>query len=311
MADLTAPPPRFPAERTINAPDRVALGVGLRLASVLMLCIMMVFVKLSGQNGVHVAESVFWRQLAGLPAVTIWLMSSGEMASIKTTKPGMHAWRMALGLSGMLLNFLGVIMLPLAQATTIGFAAPIFATLFAAILLREPTGKYRWAAILAGFAGVVIAIGPSRDVAVAGSLIALGGAFMTAAVSIQLRRMARTERTGAIVFWFSLFSLIPLGAAMPFFASGHNLTTWIFIGGASISGAIAQILLTSSLRHAPVAVILTMDYSSLIWATLFGFLVFGDIPHHAVWIGAPIVVASGLLIAWRERYLSKVPVSSA
>jgi drug/metabolite transporter (DMT)-like permease len=284
--------------------DRILLGIGLRLAAMMVLSVMFVFVKLASQNGVHVTESLFWRQLAGLPAVIIWLWWNKDIASIQTQRPAAHGLRMILGLSAMLLNFLAVALLPLAHATTIGFATPIFATLFAALLLREQTGRYRLSAVSLGFVGVLIAMRPSGEIALSSSIIALMGAVITAGVAIQLRRMSRTEKTGAIVFWFSLFSLIPLGIAMLFFASSHTNTAWLYIGGLSASGAIAQILLTSAVRHAPVAVILTMDYSSLIWAALLGFFVFGDIADIGIWIGAAIIIAAGLLIAWREQYLA-------
>jgi drug/metabolite transporter (DMT)-like permease len=133
----------------------------------------------------------------------------------------------------------------------------------------------------------------------------LGGAIATAGVSIQLRNMSKTESTAAIVFWFSLSSLVPLGIAMLFFAGSHAMTAWLYIAGLSIAGAIGQILLTAALRYAPVAVVLTMDYSSLIWATLLGIILFGDIPGANIWLGAAIIIASGLLILWREQYLAK------
>jgi drug/metabolite transporter (DMT)-like permease len=289
---------------TVRPNDRVMLGIGLRLAAMFMLAIMFVFVKLASQNSVHITESLFWRQLTGLPAVILWLWWNNDLASINTTRPGAHALRMVLGISAMFLNFSAMALLPFAQATTIGFATPIFATLFAAIILQEPTGRYRYGAVGLGFIGVVIAMRPSEEIVFSSSMIALAGAIITAAVSIQLRRMSRTESTGAIVFWFSLFSLLPLGIGVFFFGGPHDVRTWLYLAGLSIAGAIAQILLTSAMRHAPVAVILTMDYSSLIWAILFGILIFGDAADVGVWIGAPIIMSAGLLIAWREHYLA-------
>jgi drug/metabolite transporter (DMT)-like permease len=218
---------------------------------------------------------------------------------------------MILGVGAMIFNFLAMTLLPMAEATTIGFAAPIFATILAALLLGEPTGRYRWAAILLGFAGVLIAVRPGVGVFnMTSAAIALSGALLTGCVAIQLRRLSQTESTGAIVFWFSLCSMIPLGIAMLFFARNHDSTTWMLIAGLAAAGAVAQILLTAALRHAPVAAILTMDYSGLIWSLLFGWLIFSDIPSHSVWIGAPIIIAAGLVIAWREHYLNrKVTVS--
>lgn len=304
MADPSIPP--FTASTISYSPERPLLGILLRLAAMAMLGVMFALVKLAGNHGVHVAESLFWRQLAGLPVVILWLWWTGNLASIKTKRPGAHALRSTLGLISMTLNFSAMLLLPMAEATTIGFATPIFATLLAALLLREATGRYRWGAILLGFVGVLIAVQPgSNNIYGTGVLVALTGAMLTACVAIQLRRMSKEESTGAIVFWFSLCSLAPLGIAMLFFSRSHDGQTWLIITGLAAAGATAQILLTSAMRHATVAAILTMDYSGLIWSILFGFLLFGDLPGHSVWLGAPIIILAGMIIAWREQYLAK------
>jgi drug/metabolite transporter (DMT)-like permease len=287
-------------------PERIVLGIALRLGAMAALAIMFAFIKLADREGVHVTESIFWRQLAALPLLISWLWWNNDLVSVKTNNPGKHVVRMMLGLSGMVLNFVAMILLPMANATIIGFAMPIFATVLAALFLKEKTGWYRWSAVIIGFIGVLIAVGfGGKGLSPIGSLLALGGAIATAGVSIQLRNMSKTESTAAIVFWFSLSSLVPLGIAMLFFAGSHAMTAWLYIAGLSIAGAIGQILLTAALRYAPVAVVLTMDYSSLIWATLLGIILFGDIPGANIWLGAAIIIASGLLILWREQYLAK------
>ncbi len=287
-------------------PKNVTLGIALRLGSILALAVMFAFVKLAAQEGVHVIESLFWRQFAGLPVVIAWLWWMGSLQDIRTQRPGGHALRMFLGISGMGLNYLAMTLLPMAEASTIGFAVPIFATMLAALLLGEPTGRYRWSAILLGFAGVVLAVQPGGStIPATGALIAVAGAIMTAAVTIQIRRLALVETTGAIVFWFSLSSLVPLGIAMLFLGSAHDNVAIFYIAGLSFAGAIAQILLTASLRHAPVAAALTMDYSALIWSALLGFFIFGDIPGVSVFVGAPVIIAAGMIILWREHYLNR------
>jgi drug/metabolite transporter (DMT)-like permease len=287
-------------------PERIVLGIALRLGAMAALAIMFAFIKLADREGVHVTESIFWRQLAALPLLILWLWWNNDLVSVKTKQPGKHVVRMMLGLSGMVLNFLAMILLPMANATIIGFAMPIFATVLAAIFLKEKTGWYRWSAVTLGFVGVLIAVGfGGKNLSPIGSLLALGGAIATAGVSIQLRSMSKTESIAAIVFWFSLSSLVPLGIAMLFFAESHAMTAWLYIAGLSVAGAIGQILLTAALRYAPVAVVLTMDYSSLIWATLLGIILFGDVPGANIWLGAAIIIASGLLILWREQYLVK------
>jgi drug/metabolite transporter (DMT)-like permease len=129
---------------------------------------------------------------------------------------------------------------------------------------------------------------------------------MTAVVSILIRQLGATEPAPTTVFWFSASSLVPAGIAMLFFARPHDATTWALLLAAGVSGGIGQLLLTSALRLAPVSVVLPMDYSGLIWATILGWLLFDKLPVSTTLMGAPIIIASGLVILWREHYLGKM-----
>jgi drug/metabolite transporter (DMT)-like permease len=285
---------------------RPMLGIAIRVAAVITIGIMFLLVKLAGNRGVHVGESLFWRQLAGLPVAVAWLWWHNDLGSIRTARPGAHALRMMLGIGAMALNFSAMVLLPMADATTFGFAAQIFAVILAAALLAEPTGRYRWGAVLLGFAGILIALRPGQEsVNITGAVVALAGALLTACVVIQVRRLTRSETPGAIVFWFSLTSILPLGIAQLFVARSHDFDTWLIIAGLSLCGAVGQILLTASLRYASVATIMTIDYSSLLWSALLGYLVFADIPGESILQGAPLIIGAGLIIAWREQRLAK------
>lgn len=301
----------YPAEQPIaaaaTAPEpRPMLGIVLRIGAVIVIGIMFLLVKVAHSRGVHVAESLFWRQLAGLPVAIMWLWWTNDLRSIRTKRPAAHAFRMILGLGAMGLNFTAMVLLPMADATTFGFAAQIFATVLAALLLAEPTGKYRWAAVGLGFIGIVIAMRPGQDgLNGTGALIALCGALLTGCISIQLRRLTRTETPGAIVFWFSLTSIVPLGIALFFVARAHDAETWAVLAGLSLAGAVGQILLTASLRYASVATIMTIDYGSLLWTAILGYGVFSDIPSTSVLQGAPLIIGAGLIIAWREQHLAR------
>lgn len=304
MADIATPP--ISAQEMRFSARRPLLGIMLRLAAMAMLGIMFALVKLAGEHQVHIIESLFWRQLAGLPAVILWLWWSGKLREIHTTRPGAHALRATLGLAAMALNFTAMLMLPMAEATTISFATPIFATVLPATMLGEPTGRYRWSAVALGFAGVLLAMRPGENIMHgAGPWAALAGALLTACVLIQIRRMSEAESAGAIVFWFSLSTLVPLSIGMIFVGRNHDAQSWMIIAGLAGSGAIAQLLLTSAMRHASVASIATMDYTGLIWSILFGLLIFGDLPAPGTWLGAPIIIIAGLFIVWRERRIAK------
>ena len=286
--------------------DRPATGIMLRLAAAAMLALMFALVKLTAARGVHIVESLFYRQAFALPFVLCWAALGPGFASLRTSRIGTHATRMVIGLGAMTLNFLGMTMLPLAEATVIGFAVPLFATVLAALFLGEKVGRYRISAVLIGFIGVLVVMRPdSAAMHSTGALIALAGAVATASVTIFIRQLGTTEATTTTVFWFTASSLIPLSLLMVFFARVHDPLTWALLVGIGVTGGIAQLLLTGALRFAPVAVVLPMDYTGLIWASLMGWLLFAALPVRATLIGAPIIIASGLAILWREHRLGK------
>jgi drug/metabolite transporter (DMT)-like permease len=282
--------------------NRPLAGIVTRLAAMASLGVMFLFVKLAGAEGVHVTESLFYRQLIALPLVMMLIHSSQDgWAAVRSNQHRMHLWRAFLGSGAMALNFLSVMLLPLADATTIGFMVPIFATLLAGLLLAEQVGWRRWAAVLLGFAGVLIVIQPGgHTVPLVGAVVALGGAVVTAAVTLVIRVLGRTESSITTIFWFSIYTLPVLLVCTLVYGGGHPLHVWGYIGGIGLFGALGQLAITQSLRYAPVSTVMPMDYSQLIWATLFGILVFGQWPSASIWIGAPIIVGSGLFIAWRE-----------
>ena len=293
-----------------EVPQHYLGGIALRLLAMLSLSLMFVLVKRIDAAGIHIVESLFWRQAIVLPMLVGWALTRGGLAIYRTHRIGTHARRAMMGLTGMALNFGGMIFLPMAEATTINLSVPIFAVIFAALFLGEPTGWQRWSAVLVGFLGVLLVLNPTTLVAQGftghhglGTLIALGGAVMTALITIQVRDLARTESPMTIVFWFSLISMLPLGLALPFVMTAHGAGEWALLIGLGLLGAVVQLSLTGALRLAPVAVVTPMDYSSLLWSIACGWFFFGTLPAETTWVGAPLIVASGLFIAWREHRL--------
>ena len=292
------------------APQNYLGGIALRLLAMVSLSLMFVLVKLIAESGVHILESLFWRQAVVIPLVFAWAWSHGGIASLKTQRIGAHARRATMGLIGMACNFGGMIFLPMAEATTINLSVPIFAVIFAALILGEPTGWQRWSAVIIGFIGVLVVLNPAASFTGGfsgdhgmGTLIALGGALMTALITIAIRDLGRTENATTIVFWFSLLSMLPLGIALPFVFTPHSSYVWLLLLGLGFSGAVVQMSLTGALRLAPVAVVIPMDYSALLWSIACGWWFFGTLPADTTWIGAPLIIASGLFIAWREHRL--------
>lgn len=285
-----------------DRPHRPIFAIGLRLTAVICLSIMFVTVRLADQRGVHIVESLFYRQALALPFVLAWVGMAGGLGALRTRRIGVHASRMMLGLIGMTLNFLSYILLLPAEAATIGFTMPIFGTILSALILREVTGIHRWGAVLLGFIGVLVMVRPDAGhFPMQGVAVAIAAAIVTASVSLVLRALGRTESAGVVVFWFTALSMLPLGIAMPFFAQTHNPLTWGLLLLIGLFGGIAQLCLTAALRWGPVSVVLPMDYSAIIWTTLLGVAIGEDWPMATTWVGATLIIASGLYIAWREH----------
>lgn len=278
----------------------------IRLFAAISITAMFACVKLASDRGVHVLESVFYRQLAGIIVLIPIALAGPGLAALKTERPWTHISRMVIGMVAMSLNFLSFALLPIAEATAIGFMVPIVATLLSIVLLHESVGVHRWSAIAAGLAGVLIVVQPGDGhIPMLGAIVSLAGVAVTAFVSIIIRKLGETENPITTMFWFSLSSMVPLGIAMLFVGQLHDAQTWGIIALMGLFGAGAQLGITWSLRLAPVSVVLPMDYSSLIWAALFGYLIWDKWPVPATWIGAPLIIGSGLYIALRENRLAK------
>lgn len=285
--------------------------MALRLVAVICLAIMFVAVRLADERGVHVLESLFYRQALALPVVFVWIAMTSGVGSLRTHRIGVHASRTAMGLTGMALNFLSYILLPPAEAATIGFTMPIVGTVLSALILREATGIHRWAAVCAGFLGVLIMIRPDAShFPPMGLAVAIAGSIVTASVSLVLRELGRTENAGVVVFWFTLLSVPPLGIAMLFVGQNHDAATWGLLLLIGAVGGIAQLCLTASLRRGPVSLVLPMDYSMIVWTTLLGWLLWRDWPLASTWAGAALIIASGLYIAWREQVRGRARISA-
>ncbi len=278
---------------------------------------MSLFVKLASESGIRLPEIMFWRQLWAIPVVLVWIALGPGLASLRTRRFGAHARRSRLGTTGMVFTFGSVDLLPLAESMTLSFTVPIFATILSALVLGERVGIHRWSAVIIGFIGVLIVIQPgSGGFPVKGAIVGLIAAMIVSIISIQIRDLGRTEPPATTAFYFSLLASILLGAlhlipfpgrigeALAWAPGAHSGYQWGVIAMTGLTGGLGQIALTASLRFAPVSTVVGMDYTGLIWSTVYGWLIWQVLPSHSTWLGAPIIVASGLYIAWREHRLS-------
>ena len=267
--------------------------------------------KLASAEGMNAAELVFYRSLFSLPVVLFWVLKAENLAALRPNRPLAHVWRSALGLLSMGLVFQALILLPLAEATAINFTAPIFATILSFLVLREDVRVHRWTAVLVGFVGVLIVARPGgSSLPVLGVGIALIGALCQAGVTTTLRQIQRSENISAIVFWFAVAGILVGGSLMPFFGHLHGLTAFALVLAGGLAGGVGQLLMTTSLR-APVSVVSPFDYLQIVGATLYGWLLFSDVPTAHTIVGAILIATSGIYTAWREhrRRLREAPAA--
>lgn len=284
-------------------------GIALQIGATFLFTIMSALVRIVSER-VPTGEVVFARSFFALFPLLVLLAYRREIsAAVRTANPFGHIIRGSIGVCSMTFNFSSLALLPLADATAIGFTAPLITVIFAAMFLGETVRLYRWSAVLIGLAGVVVMLWPhfeggfeTRDRAF-GAMFALAAAVCSAGAMVQIRRLTAIETTAAIVFYFqALASIAGLAtAAWGWTLPGAGDAALLLAIG--ILGGIGQILLTESYRWAPASLVAPFTYSSMLWAVLLGFMLFAEVPPLLVVIGAGIVIAAGLYVIWREPRL--------
>ncbi len=289
---------------------RPGLAIGLKLAAIFLFTAMSALVKATS-DVVPPGEAVFFRSFFAIPVIVVWLALRGDLArGLIAKQPMNHVWRGVLGTSAMGMTFAGLGLLPLPEVTAIGYATPIFTVILAALMLGERIRLIRISAVAMGLVGVLIMIWPRlgggaglQDGATLGAALILAATMARALVQIHIRKMVQTENTAAIVFWFSatasVLSLLtlPFGWVMP---DVGTLAVLVLIG---LVGGVAQILVTSSYRFGPASMLAPIDYASMIFAILIGYVWFAELPTLVMLIGASLVIAGNILVIWRERQL--------
>lgn len=287
-------------------------AIALKVTSVLLFVVMASFIKAASAE-VPPGEAVFFRSLFAMPVIVLWLAARGELRSgLRAKDPKAHIWRGIIGSMAMGMSFAGLAILPLYEVKAIQYAMPLFVVILAAIMLGEVVRKVRLTAVGMGMIGVLIILWPrlttfsdtTADPRLAfGALVVLTGSFCAAFAQIHVRRMVETEQTAAIVFWFSMTATALSLLTLPFGWAVPSLKAAAFLVGAGLVGGIGQILLTSAYRYADASIVAPFEYASMVFALIIGLLIFDEVPTLPMLGGAALVIAAGVLVILRERYL--------
>ncbi len=290
--------------------DRVR-GIVMRLVAISCFSVMAALIKLAFEAGASTPEIMFYRSALGLPPLLIWIAWQRNWQAWRSDRPGAHAARGLIGIGSMALAFSAIALLPLAEATTISFAAPLFALALSAPLLGERVGGRQWLAVAIGFTGVMIVARPGGELPLLGTIVALGAAFGVSLVNVTLRSISRTESTQTTVLWFTLLVTIVTAMMLPWFGQWHDPLTTLLLITIGLTGGVGQIALTSSLRFAPIATLAPIDYLQLVYAVAFGWLLFDMHPALTTWAGAALIIVSVLsTLPMRKKAEDVGPIST-
>lgn len=270
------------------------------MAAFFMFSLMAVFAKLLSERH-SVIEIAFYRNLiASLPfLVMVFVFGKREILVIKS-KPIAVGIRAVLGSVSLMTTFAAFSIMPMAETTVLLFTASLFIPVLGVFFLGERVGPYRWAAVAIGFAGVVIMASPAGNVSALGVTVALAASLMHATLQIVLRYLGKFESPETVTFYFVVIGTLVTALPLPFVAVAPTLEEIPLLFGVGLTGAAAQWLLSYAFGHAPAAVVTVFNYTGIIWATLFGWLIWSDWPVPAVLAGAAIVIGSNVLMIWRE-----------
>ena len=280
-----------------------ALGVGIMLLGVFLFSANDVMGKWLVAT-YSVGQVLLLRSLAALVILAPFVWRAGVMSLVRVERPGIQALRAILSTLEVALFYAAVIHLPLADVMTYYLAAPIYVAAMSPLLLGERVGWRRWTAIIVGCLGVIVALEPSAATLTLPAFISIAGSFVFAVTMITGRTLRGTPDT-TLVFWQIAGALVaglilaPFGWVAP---TTLDFALLALLGVVSMAG---HVCVNRSLKLAPAAVVAPFQYTLLLWAILFGYLIFGDVPRATMLIGAAIIIGAGLFIFAREQIVTR------
>jgi len=278
-------------------PDNLKGIVFLMLASIVF-SLMALLIKLLGQR-LHITQILLVRQI-GMVIMVAPAILRNFPGSLRSTRPGLQLTRVFCALVAMLFGFTAVIHMPLADATAIFFAKSFFVTVFAVFFLAETVGVYRWGAVLIGFVGVMIMLQPGTDNFSIYGLASLTGAAGAAAVMILTRLLSRSDSVVTIMTYGSMGVGLVMILPGIYFWQQPTASEWLLLVAVAVVSYFGQRCNIFAYKHGEASLLASLDYVRLLWATLFGFLIFGHLPGVPTWIGASIVIVAAIFTIYRE-----------
>lgn len=288
-----------------SLPERNPIkGISWMLLFTVLMTSMHTGIKHVAETGLPPFEIAFFRLLFGL-LVTLPIILQTRFAVLKTERLGLLSIRAGLNVIAMLAYFTALSLSPLAEVTALGFTAPIFAVVIAMVVFRETVGLRRWSAILIGFVGTIVIVQPGVVEISYGTWLTLISALFWAMCLVIIKSLSRTESSATITAYMSILMAPIVFVPALFVWQWPTPEQWgwlVFIG---LAGSAGQFAMAEAFKYAETFVVTPIDFVRLIWAALFGFLLFGEVPEIATWMGGAMILGSTAFIAYREHILTR------
>ena len=286
-------------------PSNIVAGGGWMLLACIGFAVMTGLVRQAADSGVHPWEVAFFRSFFSLVVMGPWIAKAG-LAGLRTARLKLYTLRASVGMVSMLAWFWSVSLLPIAEATALGFTAPFFTTIMAALILHEVVRLRRWAAVIVGFVGTLVILRPgSGDLPALGAAVALFAAGTQACSTIMVKTLSRTESPNAIVAYMGIYAT-PLSLIPALFV--WTWPSWAQLGWMALVGIVgtfAHLCFTRALRAADASAVMPIDFARLIFVAIIGIVAFDQIPSVWTWVGAAVIFASGIYVVRREAIAAR------
>jgi len=278
----------------------VAIGAGLLIVGLACFAGMEAVAKYLIARG-HSPIMVAWaRYVVHFVLLGLLLVRFRPIELVRTRRLGLQVLRSLLIVSLTVLFFAAVKTMTLADATTILFAGPLLIVVLSGPVLGERVGLHRWTGVIVGFVGVVIIARPGGDISW-GAVMAFGAALCYAAYAMATRVLGPTESPVSTVFYTALVGTVPLSLAVPIFWSAPVAGDWFWLAVPGILGAVGHYLIFLAYRRAPASGLAPFTYTHLVWAALYGLLIFAERPDQWTILGAAIITGAGIYVWYREQ----------
>ena len=282
--------------------DHPALGTVIFVGNLAVMALLSAAVRELVNREYPLAEVLLFRYVFASGVFWVILLSGAGLAALLTRRPLDHAIRSVSGVVSLALLYFAITRIPIADATAIAYAAPIFITLLSIFLLGEVIGPRRWVAVVLGFLGVLLITRPQADSWDIGALAALGSAVTGAMVAVWLRKLSSSEKSVAIgIYYNGLGSLVCLGwVLLSGWLTPRAGDAWLFVAF-GLGCGLQQWLLTVSFRYAEASLLAPYEYLAMVFAAIVGYVFWSEIPILTTWIGGATIAASGLFIFRRRQ----------